>query len=210
MVSELESRRIEEMEIGNRSPKDVALENERIEELLEAARLQGMSEKGLARASKLVREKARGVWRLKLGPDDVADLPAMPVELKPDAEPLPKPYMRRYSSAEMDYWRIVIDELLAAKVIRPSDATEVSPSNLVKKKVDGVWSTSVFRPIIDLRERNKSAKDIYFALPKLDECVHMLKGAKCFAAGDKVKGYFQVLMDARAQVYGFRVSAGHL
>ena len=148
VVSELESRRIEEMEIGSRSQKDVALEDERIEELLEAARLQGMSEKGLARAGKLVRERARGVWRLKLGPDDVADLPAMPVELKPDAEPLPKPYMRRYSSAEMDYWRIVIDELLAAKVIRPSDATEVSPSNLVKKKVDGVWSTSVFRPII--------------------------------------------------------------
>ena len=93
----------------------------------------------------------------------------MPVELKPGAKPLRKPYMWRYSSAEMDYWRIVIDELLEAKVIRPSDATEVSPSNLVKKKVDGVWSTSVFRPIIDLRERNKSAKDIYFALPKLDE-----------------------------------------
>ena len=38
-------------------------------------------------------------------------------------------------------------------------------------------------------------------MPKLDECVHMLKGAKCFAAGDKVKGYFQVLMDARARKY---------
>ena len=100
----------------------------------------------------------------------------MPVELKAGAAPLPKPYMRRYSPAEMEFWRVVIDELLAGGVIRPSDATEVSPSNLVPKKVDGQWSHSVFRPIIDLRERNKSAKDIFFALPKLDECIHMLKG----------------------------------
>ena len=42
---------------------------------------------------------------------DVADLPAMPVELKEDAAPLPKPYMRRYNQAEMEYWRIIINEL---------------------------------------------------------------------------------------------------
>ena len=47
---------------------------------------------------------------------------------------------------------MVIDELLETKVIRPSDAKEVSPSNLVPKKVDGKWSHTVFRPIIDLRE----------------------------------------------------------
>ena len=179
----------------------VAEEDARIDELLEAARVAGISAEGLARATKVVRVKARDVWRLKLGPNDVADLPAMPVELKPDAAPLPKPYMRRYNAAEMDYWQIVIEEMKAGNIIRPSDATEVSTSNLVKKKVDGAVSNTIFRPIIDLRERNKSAKDIYFALPKLDECVHMLKGATCFAAGDKVKGYFQVLLEAKSRKY---------
>ena len=62
-------------------------------------------------------------------------------------------------------------------------------------------SKTVFRTIIDLRERNKSAKDIFFAIPKLDECVHVLNGAKCFAAGDKTKGYFQVLLEASARKY---------
>lgn len=111
----------------------------------------------------------------------------MPIELKPGAPPLPKPYMRRYSKKEMDFWDVVIKEMLEAKIIRPSSATEASPSNLVSKKVDGKVSETVFRTIIDLRERNKSAKDIYFALPKLDECIHALKGSKCFAAGDKTK-----------------------
>ena len=108
----------EEMSVGKRSATDVASEEERLEELLEAARVAGLSTAGLDRAKKMVCEKARDIWRLKLGRGDVADLPAMPVELKKDASPLPKPYMRRYSSAEMAYWRIVIDELLETKVIR--------------------------------------------------------------------------------------------
>ena len=110
----------------------------------------------------------------------------------------------------MEFWRVVINELLAGGVIRPSDTTEVSPSNLVSKKVDGKWSQTVFRPIIDLCEHNKSAKDIFFALPKLDECIHMLKGTTCFAAGDKVKGYFQVLLAPASRKYMAFVATGRI
>ena len=201
VLSVLDARKGEDLTFGERSPADLDEVALCLEELLEAARLQGLTAAGLKRADGMVRGKTKDVWRLRLGPDDVADLPAMPVELKAGAAPLPKPYMRRYTAAEMAFWSVSIKEMLEAGIIRRSTATEVSPSNLVGKKVDGKLSETVFRTIIDLRERNKSAKDIFFAIPKLDECIHVLNGAECFDAGDKTKGYFQVLLEASARKF---------
>ena len=61
VLERLEARKDEEMSVGKRSAEDITLEEERIEELLEAARLACMSSAGLTRAAKLVREKARDV-----------------------------------------------------------------------------------------------------------------------------------------------------
>ena len=115
----LRERKCEEMGCGARTQADDDRVAERLEELLEAVRLEGMSTKGLARARELVTGKARDVWRLKLGAEDVADLPAIPIELKPGAPPLPKLHMRRYSKKELDFWDVVIKEMLEAKIIRP-------------------------------------------------------------------------------------------
>ena len=43
--------------------------------------------------------------------------------------------------------------------------------------------------MIDLRSLNKIIEDLDFSLPKLDEVVHLLEGAKCFASADNTKEY---------------------
>ena len=116
-LQKLADRKDEEMTYGERDADDEAAVEDRLIELLEAARLAGMSAAGLVRAKHLVMTKARDVWRLKLGPKDVANLPAMPVELKADANPLPKPYMRKYTAPELAYWRVVIDEMLKSGIV---------------------------------------------------------------------------------------------
>ena len=41
--------------------------------------------------------------------------------------------------------------------------------------------------VVDLRSLNKLIEDLDFPLPKLDEIVHLLQGAKCFASADNTK-----------------------
>ena len=74
-----------------------------LDEMLDAARLKGMSEPGLEEAEKMLKGEFFEIWRLKLRPSDVADLPALRIELMGEKELiLPKPYRRRYSPAEIN------------------------------------------------------------------------------------------------------------
>ena len=83
---------------------DVDAIEHRLNEMLDEARANGMSEEGLAVADHLVKEKYRGIWRLKLLSGEVADLPSLSIELEGDEEfDLPKPYRRRYTQAEIKW-----------------------------------------------------------------------------------------------------------
>ena len=127
----------------------------RLDEMLDAARVEGMSAEGLKVGAHLVKKKARNIWRLKLQPGDVADLPPLKIELEGDAEfKLPKPYRRRYTPAETAWWNRRIKKLLKVGVIRPSSSGQLSPSNLVPKKLDGIILTDDFHMIIDMRGTN--------------------------------------------------------
>ena len=167
----------------------------RLQEQLDHALLQHMSEKGIRRAEKMIRKRFRNIWRLTLGPKDFADVPRMEIKLKKGVHfSLPKPYMRRYNPAEIKWWRENLPKLVAAGVFQPSKSSNLSPSNLVKKMLDGKVLTDDFRLVIDLRELNKLIEDLHFPLPKLDEVVHHLKGATCFAKSDETKGYWQFML----------------
>ena len=66
-----------------------------------------------------------------------------------------------------------------------------------------------FRMVVDLRNLNKLIEDLDFPLPKLDEIVHMLKGARCFASADNTKGYWQFPLSAASNKYtGFVCPVG--
>ena len=73
-----------------------------LDEILTEARVNGMSDEGLERATHVLKVKYRDVWRLNLGPSDRANVP--PLKLEIDGEfTLPKPHMRRYSPSEMEW-----------------------------------------------------------------------------------------------------------
>ncbi|MAA69219.1 MAG: hypothetical protein CL915_10765 [Deltaproteobacteria bacterium] len=203
-------RRYEDLDLSEKPPadEDDAIEH-RLREMLEAARQAGMSEAGLKRAGIMVREKYRHLWRTTLGPKDFANVPPMEIELKGDVFELPRPYMRRYTPAEIKWWREKMAGLVAGGIFRPTNNGQLSPSNLIKKVLNGEVLPDDFRMVVDLRELNKLVKDLDFPLPKLDEVVHMLRGSRCFASADNTKGYWQFkLSEASKRFTGFTCPIG--
>jgi len=87
--------------------------------------------------------------------------------------------------------QIVLDELkkmLDQDVIRPSSSPWASPVVLVTKK-DGTT-----RFCIDYRMLNDITKKDSYPLPRIDECLDTLAGAKYFCTLDLASGYWQVGM----------------
>ena len=148
-------RKAEELEFTSGSEVDHDGIELRLDEMLDAARAAGMSVEGLARARQMIKTRFYRIWRLKLQPGDVADIPPLEIKLKEgEAFELPKPYRRRYTPAEMKWWRTRTSELCRVGVLRPSNSGQLSPSNLLPKKREGVILTDEFRMIADMRAVN--------------------------------------------------------
>ena len=195
-------RRNEDVEIPGTAEIDAAAIEHRLDEMLDEARTNGMSAAGLKCAEEVVKERFRNIWRIKLRPDDVADVPPLKIELEGDEEfRLPRPYRRRYTPAEIKFWQTKIKELVASKVVRPTSFGQLSPSNLVGKKRDGVPLPNDPRIVVDMRGVNKRVRPLHFALPKLDTLVHHLGGSTCFAKGDNTSGYWQVNLEEASRKF---------
>lgn len=82
-----------------------------------------------------------------------------------------------------------IKEMLQDGIIRPSNSPWSSPIIMVKKK-DNSW-----RFCVDFRRLNEVTKKDQYPLPRVDDLLNKLKGAKFFCTLDLLQGYFQVLMD---------------
>ena len=105
MCGHLAERMSEDLGVADQGEVDFDGIEHRLDEMLDAAREQGMSKAGLERARLMIKEMWRNVWRLKLRPGDVANLPAMVIELEEGEKfELPRPYRRRYTPAEMRWW----------------------------------------------------------------------------------------------------------
>ena len=113
------------MSLGSAETDDDERVTWRIEEMLEAAERNGMSKKGLTRARKMVTERFRSIWATTLTPQDYANVPPMRIEIKGDVFQLPKPYMRRYTAAEIKWWREKMAELVKAGIFRPTNSGTV-------------------------------------------------------------------------------------
>ena len=93
---------------------------------------------------------------------------------------------RRLAPAERETVQLEVEEMMKAGVIEPSYSPWASPVVLVKKKDGGV------RFCVDYRKVNEvTEKDVY-PLPRIDDVLDQLNGARYFVKLDLYKGYWQV------------------
>lgn len=101
----------------------------------------------------------------------------------------PAPVRQRYRRIPPSDYEAVkahINQLLETQVIRESSSPFASPIVLVKKK-DGS-----LRMCVNYRQLNANTRKDAFPLPRIEESLDMLSGAKWFSTMDLARGYNQV------------------
>ncbi len=108
-------------------------------------------------------------------------IPLVPGEHKPPSRPL-----YRLSPLEMDEVRKQVADLLRKGLIEPSQSPYGAPILFVQKK-DGS-----LRMCIDYRALNKLTVRNQYPLPRIDDLLDRLQGARVFSALDLQSGYHQI------------------
>jgi transposase InsO family protein len=115
-----------------------------------------------------------------------------------------KMHFYRASPERLGIMRKEVDAMLKLGVIRPSKSAWASPLILVKKQ-NGDW-----RPCVDYRKLNSISKGENYPLPRLDDLIDLVGGAKFLTTLDLSKGYWQVELTPRArEVSAFTTPFGH-
>ena len=125
------------------------------------------------------------------------------IDLEPGAKPCYRPTYRM-SPLELQEVRKQLDELLDKGWIRPSVSPYRAPILFVRKK------EGTLRMCVDYRELNKQTVKNRYPLPRQDELLDQLHGAKCFSKIDLQSGYHQVrVADQDISKTAFGTRFGH-
>jgi hypothetical protein len=125
------------------------------------------------------------------------------IELVPGSTPPTRPTYRM-SPPELDELKKQVADLLAKGFIQPSKSPFGAPVLFVKKK-DGSQ-----RMCVDYRALNKVTIKNSYPLPRIDELLDRLQGAKYFSKIDLRSGYHQVrIADEDIPKTAFRTRYGH-
>ena len=125
------------------------------------------------------------------------------IELVSGSDPPSRPTYRM-SPAELNELKKQLDELLMKGFVQPSKSPYGAPVLFVKKK-DG--ST---RMCVDYRALNKITKKNSYPLPRVDELLDRLNGARYFSKIDLRSGYHQVrIANEDVEKTAFRTRYGH-
>lgn len=104
-----------------------------------------------------------------------------------DETPVRQPY-RRIPPSQYEIVRAHIKQLLESQIIRESSSPYSSPIVLVQKKDGGI------RMCVDYRQLNARTRKDAYPLPRIEESLDALTGAKWFSTLDLASGYSQVQM----------------
>ncbi|KAL6463358.1 hypothetical protein MHYP_G00277490 [Metynnis hypsauchen] len=153
-------------------------------------------EKGKVRA---LLQEYRSVFAVHEGDLGCTDLLAHEIPLL-DEVPVRQRY-RRIPPSDYDSVKAHINQLLEAQVIRESCSPYASPIVLVKKK-DGS-----LRMCVDYRQLNSKTRKDAFPLPRIEESLDALSGAKWFSTLDLAKEHLERLASvlSRLQREGLKV-----
>ena len=163
-----------------------------------AAKLDSLKGGWCVGQSEAVREKLvslvwkyREVFESKLKQPGLVSDGARAVEhaitLNPGARPI-KCRMRRYSPAEYDALDAHIEEMLAARVIRPSDS-EWAFHPVFVTKADGT-----LRFCVNYKPLNAITRKDSYPIPRMEDAIDTLKGAPVRSVMDLTSGYWQIRM----------------
>lgn len=109
-----------------------------------------------------------------------------------DARPISRPPFKM-SPLELDELKAQIQELLKLGLIKPSSSPWGAPVLFVRKKPDpGSKEPGKLRMCIDYRALNKLTVRDSSSIPRPDECLERLVGAKYFTSIDLKSGYHQL------------------
>ena len=138
------------------------------------------------------------------GEDDLGCTPLLEHTIETHRPPVRQPY-RRQNSAVRREEMAQVQQMLASDVIYPSNSPWALPVVIVKKK-DGS-----LRFCVDFRQLNAATvKDVH-PLPRIDDLLDALQGARWFSTLDLKRGYWQVpIMERDKEKTAFRTSSGQL
>ena len=138
------------------------------------------------------------------GEDDLGNTPLLEHAIETHGPPLRQPY-RQQNPAVRREEMAQVQQMLSSNVIRPSNSPWASPVVMVRKK-DGS-----LRFCIDFRQFNAATVKDAHPLPRIDDLLDALHGAKWFSTLDLKSGYRQVPITEQDKAKtAFRTSSGQL
>ena len=138
------------------------------------------------------------------GEDDLGCTPLLQHTIETEGPPLRQPY-RRQNPAVRREEMTQVQQMLSSGIIRPSNSPWASPVVMVKKK-DGSLQFCV-----DFRQLNAATIKDSHPIPRIDDLLDALHGARWFSTLDLKSGYWQVtIQEQDKEKTTFRTSSGQL
>ena len=138
------------------------------------------------------------------GDEDLGNTPLLKHGIETHGPPLRQPY-RRQNPAVRREEMTQVQQMLSSNVIRPSNSPWASPVVMVRKK-DGS-----LRFCVDFRQLDAATVKDAHPLPRIDDLLDALHGAKWFYTLDLKSGYWQVpIAEQDKEKTAFRTSSGQL
>ena len=138
------------------------------------------------------------------GEDDLGNTPLLEHAIETHGPPLRQPY-RRQNPAVRREEMAQVQQMLSSNVIRPSNSPWASLVVMVRKKYGSL------RFFMDFRQLNAATVNYAHPLPRIDDLLDALHGAKWFSTLDLKSGYWQVPITEQDKAKtAFRTSSGQL